>query len=1459
MIFKLVLLTKFKKNMKKIIFLMLFAIIGWQHVHSQVTNDPGSSNFTVSATTICSGLPVTFTGATACSSLTQSLNFAGTGTASTTRVLTSDNNLTIEGWIKPNSANGTTSLFYNNGFGLILRGTQISGIVPGRAFLDSNANVIVGIWQHVALVRNAGTWAIYLNGTAYATYATDTNPNNQNRGTFIGCNLNNGEIFDGAISQVAFWNTVRTTNQIQEDMQACSFSGSGLAAYWSLNGNGNDLSGNGHNLNLSNTTYSVDAPPVPPTGGAQYVFDFGDGSTYTSNVGTTIHVYPTASTYTASLSVTYNGSTSTSTNNILVNPTPIASISGPSAACGSATLTASGGTSYSWTSGSSTNTSETTITTTSTPTVTVSNICGCSATASQTVTITPVTVAGTISTNQTITSPTGSGTSLITVDQNLNGGSWISISSDYYPYPEYDPTWFYPGSNEAQSFKASISALWTSLKINVQAINQPGDVTLQIFSGDGVNGTSLLSQNVNISQNGINTFTLSSPISLTAGQFYTFQFSSNGSADIYIDYSNTTSPLGTLYQNGNSINGALYFENIYQIDNANWDNLTLTENTGNVLYWQKSADVGFSNPTTLANTSTTLYSGTVGNLNATTYFRAVVQNGSCDILNTNTVTISSGNTINSTTISACGSYTWANNNVTYTETGIYTGTTTNGITEQLDLTITTQPIVFTSGSINYFVTSPNTVSVGFNGDATGDVVIPESVTTACGSYAVTGINQGAFYYCSGLTSVTIPNSVISIGANSFAYCSSLTSVTLPDTLTSINSGVFSNCSQLSSISIPNSVTSIGDTAFYNCTSLTSVSIPNSVTNMGEFVFQFCSSLSSVSISNSLTSIGKFTFFGCTSLTSVIIPNSVTSIGNNAFQNCSNLNSVTLSNTLTSIGNITFLNCSNLTSITIPNSVTSIGYAAFNGCTGLTSVICNVTSPITINNSVFGGVNQAACSLTVPNGSVAAYQAAAIWQNFAPIFSYSKVMDSQCGTTLSTINTLIKANAITGASAYRFKVIYENTTEIIETTSRWFRLTSLPTGGTFYNTTYTISVSVKKNNVWGDYGDACAVTTPVSPVKIQDAQCGSTLAGLNSPIFSIAKYGATGYRFEVTNRGTVYTYDSLRNYFRLPQLNGPLAKYEESYSIRVSIQLYGVWQPYGTSCIINTPSSPIKVQDTQCGTTLVGLSSPIISTVGSYADTSGYRFEVTSGNNVYTYDALRNSFNLTQLNIPEVGYGASYSIRVSIKLYGIWQPYGISCIINTPLAPLTKLQDRQCGITLNSGNTSLLYANPFSVAQKYRFEVSLGADVYTYETASSSVRSFRMTEVPGLTLVNGTTYAVKVAIMANGVWQPYGESCHITTFGDAPNFVKSMNLDTTNFNVLTYPNPFTENFNLNLTSLSEEKVTVMVYDLTGKLLERKEVVPSELSELQVGTNFTAGIYNVIVSQGAHTKSIRVIKK
>ena len=126
---------------------------------------------------------------------------------------------------------------------------------------------------------------------------------------------------------------------------------------------------------------------------------------------------------------------------------------------------------------------------------------------------------------------------------------------------------------------------------------------------------------------------------------------------------------------------------------------------------------------------------------------------------------------------------------------------------------------------------------------------------------MTSIGNYAFYKCSGLTSITIPNSVRSIGSGAFQSCYGLTSVTIPNSVTSIGKQAFRDCSSLTSVTIPNSVTSIGNNAFNGCYSLTSITIPNSVTSIGEGAFWGCSGLTSVTIPNSVTSIGNSAFNG----------------------------------------------------------------------------------------------------------------------------------------------------------------------------------------------------------------------------------------------------------------------------------------------------------------------------------------------------------------------------------------------------------------------------------------------------------------------------------------------------------------------------------------------------------------------------------------------------------------------
>ena len=131
---------------------------------------------------------------------------------------------------------------------------------------------------------------------------------------------------------------------------------------------------------------------------------------------------------------------------------------------------------------------------------------------------------------------------------------------------------------------------------------------------------------------------------------------------------------------------------------------------------------------------------------------------------------------------------------------------------------------------------------------------------------VTSIGSEAFAYCSGLTSVTIPEGVTSIGSSAFYNCRGMTSVTIPSSVTSIGSSAFYGCSGLTSVTIPEGVTSIGDYAFYNCTSLTSVTIPDGVTSIGSSAFSGCNNLKNITLHSKCPPDLKFDAFNhCSSL------------------------------------------------------------------------------------------------------------------------------------------------------------------------------------------------------------------------------------------------------------------------------------------------------------------------------------------------------------------------------------------------------------------------------------------------------------------------------------------------------------------------------------------------------------------------------------------------------------------
>jgi hypothetical protein len=463
--------------------------------------------------------------------------------------------------------------------------------------------------------------------------------------------------------------------------------------------------------------------------------------------------------------------------------------------------------------------------------------------------------------------------------------------------------------------------------------------------------------------------------------------------------------------------------------------------------------------------------------------------------------------------------------------------------------------------------------------------------------------------------------------------------------------------------------------------------------------------------------------------------------------------------------------------------------------------------------------------------------------------------SLCGTTLPELNTPMTANIVAGASAYRFRATttQPDGSTLVQTYTgvlRVFNLTQLESYA--FARTYSIEVAVRIGGVWQPYGSPCTVTSP-TPLTGLQTQCGAMLDSMNDLVYAgLVKYAA-GYRFKVTNLGNPaeeYILDRpLREFcFNLFPVHAAT-----TYLVRVAVKNPdGTYLPYGPACPVTSPAMMSKIGASYCGRTISTFADYLYAELVPGAQ--AYRFRVTnlSSGSVEVVQQSNRSFSLTM--ISDVSYGTGYQIEVSVKdPSGVFGPYGPFCTIFTPIIATPKIQLSQCEMTATT-MSELIYADDFPNATAYKFRLYNPQMEYV-QTVTRSARYFSLSMFSGLQ--PNTAYTIKVSAKVNGYYTSYGKACAITTPASASRFAAPDK--ETAFAPVLYPNPFTETFSIAAGTDREALISVAVYDMTGRLLDRREEKAGALETDGFGTDYPAGVYSAVISYGEETRALRLIKR
>ena len=259
-------------------------------------------------------------------------------------------------------------------------------------------------------------------------------------------------------------------------------------------------------------------------------------------------------------------------------------------------------------------------------------------------------------------------------------------------------------------------------------------------------------------------------------------------------------------------------------------------------------------------------------------------------------------------------------------------------------------------------------------------------------------NKAPWYPHRGLIkNVVIETGLTTIGQSAFAMCPILANIEITDSVTIIGDNAFLVCRNLVGINIPDSTKTIGALAFGACSALTGINLPKGVETIGEGAFSGCSKLNTINVDNNNSAFKdingivfskddeELLIYPAGKEDSLyIVPDHVTTIGYGAFLNCENLARIEVQDGVTTIGREAFYNCQKLKIVKIPGSVISIGNNTFHYCNSLDTIEVDWATPVSVNSGIFTASSIANATLSVPEGTKSAYEAANVWRDFGSI-------------------------------------------------------------------------------------------------------------------------------------------------------------------------------------------------------------------------------------------------------------------------------------------------------------------------------------------------------------------------------------------------------------------------------------------------------------------------------------------